>query len=220
MTLNRYLVAAAALLAVAACQPLPASYSTAEAPKTITLSDATRHFAVRFVPGSARLLPVDAARLRAWAATGAIAPGDRVGVAAAGAPALAAARVATVTRELLRYQIVADSFTVGSLYPNRAVIDSVRYLVTTPPCPNWSKSPNGNFTNSPPSNFGCADATNLALMAASPADLASGRPLGPADGKIVQMAVDRYDRGFIPVPPTIVSLGTGGAAPTISTSGP
>jgi pilus assembly protein CpaD len=219
--IRRYLVAVGALLAVAACEPLSASYTTAEAPKAITLSNATAHFAVRFLPGSARLLPADAARLQALATAGAIAPGDRVTVAAAGSPALAAARVAALSQALLRYQIVVNAFSLPSLPPNLAVIDGARYLVTTPPCPNWSKSPDGDFTNTPASNWGCANTSNLALMAASPADLVSGRPLEPASGKVADIAVERYDRGLIPVPPSIVSLGTGtvGATPTVSSGG-
>ncbi|HTV87453.1 MAG TPA: CpaD family pilus assembly lipoprotein [Stellaceae bacterium] len=212
----RFVAAAGALLAVAACQPLPASYTAAEAPKAITLSNATAHFAVRFLPGSARLLPSDAVRLRAAIARGMIMPSDRVAVAAAGPPALAAARVATLTRELLRYRIVADAFAPAALPPNAAIIDSVRYLVTLPPCPNWSKPPGGDFTNTPPSNFGCATADNLALMAASPADLVRGRQLAPADGSVAERAAYLYERHAISEPTSIVSLGTGNTAPAIA----
>ncbi len=202
--MNRYhaFAAAGTLLAIAACQPLPATYTAAEAPKAITLSNAAAHFGLRFLPGSARLVPADAARLRAWAASGMIAPSDRVSVAAAGPPALAAARVATISRELLRYRIVADRFAPAWLPRNHAVIDSVRYLVTLPPCPNWSKSPDGGFTNTPSSNFGCATADNLALMVASPADLVSGRALGPAAGEDAASAVARYENGEVVIPST------------------
>lgn len=215
-------LALAASLGVSACQLLPASYSTAEAPKTITLNNASHDFTVAFVPGSARLVPADAARLRGWAATGAIGAGDRVRVAAAGGPALAAARVAAISRELLRYQIVASASTLPALAPNRAVIGSERYLVTTPACPDWSKSPDNNFTNTPMSNFGCATATDLALMAASPADLAAGRELAPASGQVAATAVGRYEFDQappqLPPPPTLVTLGTNGATPTVISS--
>jgi pilus assembly protein CpaD len=221
MKLHRYLAAGAALLAIAACQPLPAEYTNAEAPKTVTLSKASVHVAVRFLPGSARLAPADAARLRAWAAAGMIAPSDRVAVAAGGPPALAAARVATISRELLRYQIVADAFVLAGLPANQAVVDSGRYLVTLPPCPNWSKPNSAEFTNTPNSNFGCTTADNLALMVASPADLVGGRELAPANGRIAGAAVQHYEEGSIPTPPSIVTLGTGTAAPSIAaTTGP
>jgi pilus assembly protein CpaD len=214
----RFVAAAGALLAIAACQPLPATYTAAEAPKTVTLSNATAHFGLRFEPGSARLLPSDAARLRIWAARGMIAPSDRVAVAAAGAPALAAARVATLSRELLRYQIVADTFTPPALPPNRAVIDSVRYLVTLPPCPDWSKSPDGDFTNTPASNFGCATADNLALMVANPADLVSGRRAGLAEGRAQAAAVQRYENGTVVTPVTFNDATSTSVATAISSA--
>lgn len=216
--LSRYFVAAGATLAIAACQPQPASYTGAEAPKAITLSNATAQFVVRFVPGSARLVPLDVARLRGAMAGGMIAPSDRVAVAAAGPPALAAARVATLSRELLRYRIVADTFAPAALPPNRAVIDAARYLVTLPPCPNWSKPPGGDFTNTPASNFGCATADNLALMVASPADLVSGRQLAPANGQIARAAVEHYEQDVITLPVSAVTLGTGTAASSITTA--
>jgi pilus assembly protein CpaD len=212
----RAFAAAGALLAIAACQPLPATYTEAEAPKAITLSNATAHFDLRFVPGSAQLVPADAARLRAWAAGGIIAPSDRVAVAAAGPPALSVARVATISRELLPYRIVADRFASAWLPPNQAVIASVRYLVTLPPCPNWSKAPDGDFTNTPPSNFGCTTADNLALMVADPADLVGGRQLAPADGEFAEGSAYLYEKHEIPVLPSLVTLGTGTTAPTIA----
>jgi pilus assembly protein CpaD len=216
----RCFAAAGALLAIAACQPLPASYTAAEAPKSIGMSNATAHFALRFAAGSARLLPVDAARLHAWAVGGMIAPSDRIAVAASGPPALADARAATISRELLRHGIVAEPVASVGLPPNRAVIDSVRYLVTLPPCPDWSKSPDGDFTNTPPSNFGCATAENLAMMVANPADLVARRGLAPANGGLAATAVEHYEQGTVPQPSSVVTLGGGTTAPTISTASP
>jgi pilus assembly protein CpaD len=218
---NRHLVVAALFVAAAAsssCQPLPASYTSAEAPKTITLSRASQHFTVRFAPGSARLLPADAAQLRAWATAGAITPGDRVSVAASGPPEIAAARFAALSQELLRYKIAATSLTLPSVPPNRAIIDSVRYLVTTPPCPNWSKPPDGDFTNQTDSNFGCANASNLALMVANPADLVAGRELAPADGSIAAGAVQRYETGNVYTPTTFNSAVSSAVQGAISSS--
>jgi pilus assembly protein CpaD len=218
MNMFRSVAAAGALLAIAACQPLPATYTDAEAPKAITLSNATAHFGLRFEPGSARLVPADVARLHAWAAGGQIAPSDRVAVAAAGPPGLAAARVATISRELLRYRIVADTFMPAWLPPNRAVIDSVRYLVTLPPCPNWSKPPTEGFTNTASSNFGCATAVNLALMAASPADLVSGRRVGAADGVRAAAAVERDDIGQVTIPSTFNDATSSAVSTAVATA--
>ncbi len=129
---------------------------------------------MRFAPGSSRLLAGDVARLRRLAATGAIAPSDRITVLASGPPALAAARFEAVARALLPYNIVANQGPLTPVPPNRAIIESERYLVTLPPCPNWSKYPPLGYTNTHASNFGCATAIDLGLMVANPADLASG----------------------------------------------
>ena len=56
--------------------------------------------AVRFAAGSDQLLPADAARLRTLAATGGIAPADRVTVAVGGAPVLADSRFDTIAATL------------------------------------------------------------------------------------------------------------------------
>ena len=56
------------------------------------------------------------------------------------------------------------------------------YLVTLPPCPDWSRQSGTDFANLPHSNFGCATQTNLGLMIAEPEDLVRGRKLAPADG--------------------------------------
>ena len=68
----------------------------------------------------------------------------------------------------------------------------MRYVVTLPPCPNWSKEPSYDFDNSTHSNFGCANVGNLGRMVASPSDLAAGRPLEPAAGMPAAAAVNRY----------------------------
>ena len=116
-------------------------------------------------------------------ASGGIVPSDRVVVAAAGPPSLAAARFETMAASLLPYGIVAEP---GALLeraaPMQAVIRRERYVVTLPPCPDWSKpaAGAGDFTNTASSNFGCADAVNLGLMVATPADLV-GSPSGRSD---------------------------------------
>ncbi len=86
----RALALAAALAAsgLPACVPLPADYTESEWPKTVRLDPAPAQFALRFAPGSSRILPGDLARLRATAASGGIVPSDRVVVAVAG-PAFA-----------------------------------------------------------------------------------------------------------------------------------
>lgn len=190
-------------LAAAACTPVTAEYTDVEAPKQLVLDGATTQFPVRFVRGSNRLAAGEAARLRGLAATGSIAPADRVLVAAAGAPGLAAARSRAVADELLHYGIVATPATFAATPRDGATVEVVRYMVTLPPCPNWSGPNSLGFTRTLNSNFGCATASNLGRMVAYPADLASGQPLGLAAGKPARDAVRRYLNDIDPAGPGI-----------------
>ena len=193
------------LLALAACAPGAAEYTKAEAPNRLQVEGATSTLEVAFVSGSARFANGAANRLGQLVANGAIRPADRVVVAAAGPPSLAAAREAAVARELLRWGIVADAQPLPAVPPNRAIVTIGRYAVTLPPCPNWSQPRANDFTNAETSNFGCATAVNLGLMA-NPADLASARQLAPAAGQPAAAAVDRYLADQVPQP-TLITVG-------------
>jgi pilus assembly protein CpaD len=72
-----------------------------------------------------------------------------------------------------------------------------RYLVTLPPCPDWSRQSGTDFANLPHSNFGCATQTNLGLMVAEPRDLVRGRDVGPADGVHQAEGIVRYRTGKV-----------------------
>jgi pilus assembly protein CpaD len=205
MQMHPYPVALALMLALAACQQA-SEYTESEAPKQLKVDEATIRLDLRFAPGSDRLASGDAARLRAMAATGKLAPVDRVLVSAGGAPQVAAARVAAVSQELLPYGIVASPGALAGIGSNRAVLEAQRYLVTLPPCPNWSKPPAHDFTNTADSNFGCATVSNFGRMVANPADLVAGRPLGLAAGQPAAAAVDRYMLERVPpAPPSSIS---------------
>ncbi|HJU16433.1 MAG TPA: CpaD family pilus assembly lipoprotein [Stellaceae bacterium] len=214
MTRRLIPLALPALCALAACQPGVATYTAAQAPNDLRLDSAARERTVRFVPGSDRLSPGEAARLSYLAASGAIRPSDRVVVAASGPPPLAARREAAVAHALLRYGIVAYPQVLAAVPPNRALVSVGRYTVTLPPCPNWSKRPYSDFTNQPSSNYGCATTVNLGLMAASPADLANGLPLARADGEPAVSAVERYqkDKVYPPSPAGTPTPFSGGAS--------
>ena len=109
MKTRRRSVALLILLVLAACRPGAAEYSESEAPKGLSLDRVTARVDLRFAPRSARLAAADAARLYRLVTAGAIGPADRVTVAAAGRPGLAAARTAAIAAELLRYGIVAGA---------------------------------------------------------------------------------------------------------------
>jgi pilus biogenesis lipoprotein CpaD len=72
-----------------------------------------------------------------------------------------------------------------------------RYLVTLPPCPDWSRQSGTDFSNQPYSNFGCATQSNLGLMVAEPKDLVRGRTLAPADGIQQAEGIVRYRTGKV-----------------------
>lgn len=219
MKVHPYLAAAGLLLALAACRPGAAEYTESEAPKNLVLDKASSHIDLRFAPGSSHLLAGDAARLRALAARGGIAPSDRVTVAAAGGPALAAARFRTVADELVAYHIVATQGWLAAVGPNHAVVETGRYLVTLPPCPNWSKEPVEHFTNTLPSNFGCATISDLGESVASPADLAEGRPVGLAEGQPASAAVERYLTDKVQLPAAVALTNVAPAAASSTPSG-
>ena len=225
----RYGYSLAMALAVAGCAPGAAEYTKAEAPDRLQVEGGATAVAVAFAPGSSRLSAVSASELDQLVVNGAVRPPDRVWIAAAGSPALAAAREAVVERQLLRWGIVAEAQPLPVVAPDRAVVTVGRYAVRLPPCPNWSQPRANDFTNAPPSNFGCATAVNLGLMVASPADLVAGRTLGPVAGQPAAAAVSRYLTDQVPAP-NLVAIGPlataapaapgGGAPPTTAVSSP
>jgi pilus assembly protein CpaD len=207
MTMHRIPVALALAIALlpGACAPI-STYSAAEAPKRLTLDTSDTRVDLRFAPGSARLIPADAAQLAHLAATGSIGSADRVTVATAGAPALAEQRLGAVARVLLPYGVVVAPGRLAAMQPDHAVVEVDRTLVTLPPCPNWSKSPSYDYSNSPSSNFGCATETNLGLMVASPSDLASGRPSGSFPAQPETSAMARYLTDKVELPSANTAL--------------
>lgn len=200
---------------LAACQPAPAEWTESEAPKKLVLDMVPSRLDLRFAPGSATLLPADAKRLRELAVTGAISPRDRVAVSAAGNPALAEARAATVSAQLLQHDVVASGNQLEALPPDRAVVTVERTLVTLPRCPNWSKPADTDFTNSLASNYGCATAVNLGRMVAYPSDLVSGQPQGLPAGPPAVAAVSRYlaDKVQLPAAANVGPISAPASAP-------
>lgn len=197
-------------LGLAACA---AEYSKSEAPNTLRVDGAESRRELAFAAGSAHLTPSELRKIDGWVLSGTIRPADRVAVAAAGPPGLAAQRAAAISGELLRYGIVTQTLALDAVPANRAVVSVGRYAVTLPTCPNWSQSLSYDFTNAFTSNYGCANATNLGLMVASPADLASGRPFTGTEAQPAAAAVQRYltDRVKQPPAPTAQPFGGGGA---------
>jgi len=210
------------MLMLAACRAAVAEYSEAEAPNQLAVSSAASAVDVRFLRHSDRLVPGDAARLAQLAMNGDIKRSDQVTVSLSGAGPLAERRAAAVARELLHYGIAASVRPLADIAPDTARVGIGRYLVTLPPCPNWSKPPANDFTNAVSSNLGCATASNLGLMVAYPVDLVSPRALGPADGQPAAAAVNRYlnDKVQLPSQNQALPLATSGAGPAAGGGAP
>lgn len=203
----------AVALALAACAPGAAEYTKAEAPNRLQVDGGTSMVPVAFAPGLGNLTAPAARRLDQLVAEGAIRPADRVTIAAAGPPGLATAREAAISRQLLRWGIVAQAQPLPAVPPNRALVTVGRYAITLPPCPNWSEPRANDFTNAPTSNFGCATAVDLGLMVAYPGDLVASRSLAPADGKPAAAAVDRDLNDQVQLP-ALIQLGPIGSPPS------
>ncbi|MGD9615973.1 MAG: CpaD family pilus assembly lipoprotein [Alphaproteobacteria bacterium] len=190
-------------LGLSGCVPPPADYTESEWPKNLRLDPAPAQLALGFASGSSRMRPGDLARLRASAGGGGLVLSDRVVVAVAGPPELASARFEAVAAALLPYGIVPSRVSLAASPPDAAVIRRERYMVTLPPCPDWSKpaAGAGDFTNTASSNFGCAAAVNLGLMIAQPADLVEPRQVGMTDARPAVDAVNNYRLGKVQLPP-------------------
>lgn len=199
-------LAAAFLAMLAACNSPVTDYTSAEAPKNLTVNDASHSIIVRFVPGSERLARGQADELARLVATGEIGPSDRISVSPSGGYALAARRVTTLASLMLHYGLTVSAVPLAVVPRDSAIVEIGRYLVSTPRCPNWSGPASSDFGNVHSSNFGCATATNFGEMIANPADLASGQPLGLAAGQPAAAAVNRYNTDKVVLPTANSSL--------------
>ena len=125
MKLHPYPVVLALAVGLAACHPPISEYTESEAPNRLILDGSTSQLDLRFPAGSATLSASETARLRRLAATGAIAPIDRVLVSAGGSPNVAAARIGAISTELLRYGVVASPLQRADVPPNGAAVEVV-----------------------------------------------------------------------------------------------
>ena len=216
MTGKSHWLGLALLIALAGCDRAVVPTESEASKDLLVERVATKEVALRYADGSEFPAPADLARLRSLAAHGDIRPSDRVSIAVGGGAELAAARFAIVESELAGYGIFARQAAPAGLPGNRAIITTGRYLVTTPPCPNWSGNPVLDISNAHSSNLGCATTLGLAHVVASPADLVEGRPLGSADAIPATAAVQRYQQDKV-VLPTSVSITGFAAAPNVQT---
>ncbi|MEO8559199.1 MAG: CpaD family pilus assembly lipoprotein, partial [Rhodospirillales bacterium] len=170
MTARRVPVYIALALLLAGCdlQPdgaLRPDWTPMQAPKTNQVSVVHNDVVIPFPPGSGRLGASEVVQLDRFLAQGSA---DRSHVAVVigtptGPAALAQLRGREIQSQLARRGI-ASTLMYGEsdrLAVNTVLVSIDRYVVTTPRCPDFSKSTESNYANTPDSNFGCANAQNL-----------------------------------------------------------
>ena len=109
--------------------------------------------------------------------------------------------------------------------PDGVVVVRSEYLIGFNNCPNFNPATIGNPNEGAMPGFGCSDAYNMGQMLARPRDAAVGRPAGPADATVTDMAIARYREGKVPALNTTGIIGnmpvtTGGGSGGGSTPSP
>jgi pilus assembly protein CpaD len=194
------LAGAAIVVALAGCMPETPYWSPIESPKQNRVDWVRFDHTVAFNAASRALSPEEQDRLDEFLERVDPRYGDQilVGTGAGGVDnEMATGRVAAVIGYLREQGLkVAPMPPVGNARWDGMVRLRVgRYVVTTPNCPDWSKSASFDPSNVVSSNFGCATATNLGLMVADPGDLVRGRSAGPSDGTYGARAIRSYREG-------------------------
>jgi len=196
--------AALVALAAAGCAPVHTDLTQyQQKPKRVQVHQVEFAHDVLFVAGSARLAEGEARRLDAFLARNKPGPDGHVTLAFPGGPK-SGKPLMEVRRGVISKSLAGRGFLVGKITTTggdgtpdadhvRLVLS--RYVVTLPPCPDWTKPVGATFDNRVHSNFGCADAVNLGLMVARPADLMEGRDPGPADAEQAVTSIQRYRAG-------------------------
>lgn len=191
---------AAVMLGAAGCAPQTSQWSEVEAPKENKISLVRFSHTVQFRANEERMSAPEAGRLASFMRDQNIGYGDQI-LLLPGDSALAQRRQEAVASAFVRggLRVIRDVRIEGvALQPNEVRVVVGRYVVTPPPCPNWSKRGDEDFGNTPSSHFGCTTATNLGLMVANPGDLLMGQPTSPADGELAASRVESYRKGAYP----------------------
>jgi pilus biogenesis lipoprotein CpaD len=202
-TLSKPLMAGAlavTALAFVGCAPQTSQWSTVEAPKENKVSFVRFSHSVQFRGNEDRMSAPEAARLAGFMRDQNVGYGDQILLLPGESP-LAQRRQDAVASAFARagVKVVRDVQIEGvALAPGELRVLVGRYVVTPPPCPNWSKRPDEDFGNTPSSHIGCATTTNLGQMVANPSDLVSGQPTSPADGELSAFRVETYRHGLYP----------------------
>ena len=205
-------------LALAGCTPPASEWTSTEALTAPRTSLMRYHYLAAYPAGGVELGRDGTTALAAFLAEAKVHPGAHLYLVPAPGDRLAAARIGHLAQDLDRRGITAKALSAASeVAPNHVLVLVDRYVVTPPPCPNWTKNPISDHDNEPASNFGCATATDLALMIDDPRDLETGRTLDPATGEPAIAPVTRYRADK--VKPLIGGSATGEAGATAASGG-
>jgi pilus assembly protein CpaD len=188
-------------LLLAGCTPETSEWTPAEAPKAPHVDYVRLQHDATFKSGSAELAGGEAASLTRFLREAQVGTEDHIYFEAASEDRLDVSRIGRLSKIVDQQGAGAQTLPPDAgVAPNHIRVVVERYVVTPPPCPNWTSPAVGDHSNQPGSNFGCSDATNLSLMVADPRDLVIGRPLGPAQGDPAFAAVQRYRLGTVKDP--------------------
>ena len=203
------------LAGLGGCVPSTMNWSPAESPKTVKVDAVRFAYDVDFDGTAVALNPQSRAALASFLRQNVVSRGDDIIIAAPidGSDGALAKRRAKAVADALKSSGLAAA--VVPVADGPVTINVIRYVVTPPACPDWSKPAERDHGNSVHSNFGCATATNLGAMVARPRDLVEGRDPGPYDGHVLARGVTAYRDGKAQKAPTLPSIvisgGSGGA---------
>lgn len=194
------------LAVVGACVPSTMNWSPAESPKTVQVDAVRFNHDVMFGRTDATLAPDSRAALTVFLRRNAVSADDDIVIVApldGTEGALAKRRAAAVVSALKLSGLDAAVVPVAE---GPVTLNVIRYVVTPPSCPDWSKPAERDHGNTPHSNFGCATATNLGAMVARPRDLMQGRDPGAYDGQALARGIIKYREGTVTRAPTLPSI--------------
>jgi len=207
-SLRTVILALLAAAVPAACTPTTAQWSDAQSAKQNKVSFVRLAHEVHFASGPS-LSQHEADSLSAFLQRQNVTDSDRVSLIAVEGPQ-AQQQQRAVAAALKRHGVqpkVALPTEGAAAAPGIVTVVVARYVVTPPPCPDWSRAGTSDPSNNANPNYGCFDAYNLGLMVADPRDLVAGRDMAPADADAATLSIQRYRDGKVtPLTQEIKSL--------------
>jgi type IV pilus biogenesis protein CpaD/CtpE len=196
----RFLSAILAAACLAACTPPDPVAQEAAFDTRYDPVRADSMVAVNFAPGASGLNSAQLADLRSIVTAGRHARRDEFVVVSDGSGGLLqrqrAERVSQNLSEAGARWVSTSVEPAMATGPNSLVIVRSEYLLGLN-CPNYNPVAMSNPNESVMPGMGCADSYNMGQMLARPHDAVAGRPLGPADATVNDLAIQRYREGKV-----------------------